>query len=184
MAKEAEKKLLIKAKEGDKDAFNELMRDNREKVFSLALRMLEDYDAALDITQDTFLKAYEKLDSFNMEAAFFTWLYRITMNLAINYKNKQKRLRPLEWVGLHKGSQAENLVENNLIAKLERDEKLKRVKKAVKTLPTKTKAVFNLRYYEGLEFDEVAEIMGSKPTTIRVQYSQAIKKLKDYFKVK
>ena len=78
---------------GDMDAFDELVRAHRDRVFAVCLRMLKDRDAALDATQDTFVTLFRKADRYRAEAAFTTWLYRVTMNVCYDHLRRSQRRR-------------------------------------------------------------------------------------------
>lgn len=78
---------------GDVDAFEELMRAHEERVFAICMRMLRDRDAALDATQDTFITVFRKADRYKAEAAFSTWLYRVTVNTCYDHLRRQQRRR-------------------------------------------------------------------------------------------
>ena len=78
---------------GDIDAFDELVRRHRDRVFAVCLRMLRDRDAALDAMQDTFVTLFRKADRFKAEAAFTTWLYRVTMNVCYDHLRRSQRRR-------------------------------------------------------------------------------------------
>jgi RNA polymerase sigma-70 factor (ECF subfamily) len=78
---------------GDLDAFDELVRAHRDRVFAICLRMLKDRDAALDAAQDTFVTLFRKADRYKAEAAFSTWLYRVTMNVCYDHLRRAKRRR-------------------------------------------------------------------------------------------
>ena len=85
--------MIRKAKNGDRDAFGELFRKYEKRVFRVARRMCGSDDEAWDITQDAFIRAMQAMDRFDTKYRFFTWIYRITTNLAINYSKKKMRRR-------------------------------------------------------------------------------------------
>jgi len=85
--------LVARAKAGDRAAFDDLVRKYRARVYSLALHLTGQASDADDITQDAFLKAYDKLDEFEGRSEFFTWIYRITLHRALNAKRDRKRRR-------------------------------------------------------------------------------------------
>ncbi|MCK4672043.1 MAG: sigma-70 family RNA polymerase sigma factor, partial [Candidatus Aegiribacteria sp.] len=89
--------LLRKAKDGDRDAFGELFRKYEKRVFRVARRMCGSDDEAWDITQDAFIRAMQAMDRFDTKYRFFTWIYRITTNLAINYSQKRMRRREVSF---------------------------------------------------------------------------------------
>ncbi len=78
---------------GDMDAFDQLVRTHRDRVFAVCLRMLKDREAALDATQDTFVTLFRKADRYRAEAAFTTWLYRVTMNVCYDHLRRSQRRR-------------------------------------------------------------------------------------------
>ena len=78
---------------GDVDAFNELMDAHEDRVFAICYRMMQDRDAALDATQDTFLTVFRKADRYKAQAAFSTWLYRVAVNTCYDHLRRQKRKR-------------------------------------------------------------------------------------------
>ena len=78
---------------GDIDAFNELMAAHEDRVFGICLRMLQDREAALDATQDTFLTVFRKADRYRAQAAFSTWLYRVAVNTCYDHLRRRKRKR-------------------------------------------------------------------------------------------
>ena len=78
---------------GDVDAFNELVAAHEDRVFAICLRMLRNREAALDATQDTFLTVFRKADRFKAQAAFSTWLYRVTVNTCYDHLRREKRKR-------------------------------------------------------------------------------------------
>lgn len=90
---EADRELIRRYLAGDVDAFETLMRAHENRVFSICLRMLRDRDAALDATQDVFLTVFRKADRYKEQAAFSTWLYRVTVNTCYDHLRRQKRKR-------------------------------------------------------------------------------------------
>ena len=85
--------LVTRYLEGDPAAFEELVRAHENRVFGICLRMLKNRDAALDATQDTFLTVFRKADRYKAEAAFSTWLYRVTVNTCYDHLRRQQRKR-------------------------------------------------------------------------------------------
>ena len=83
--------LVRESRRGDKEAFRELVERYQRKIVSVALGMVHNRDDALEIAQETFVKAYENLDDFKGESSFYTWLYRIVVNLAIDFQRRERR---------------------------------------------------------------------------------------------
>ncbi len=88
-----DRELIRRYLEGDVSAFDELMRAHEDRVFAICLRMMRDRDAALDATQDTFLTLFRKADRYKEQAAFSTWLYRVTVNTCYDHLRRQQRKR-------------------------------------------------------------------------------------------
>ena len=85
MSHRSEADIVDSCRSGDRSAFNQLVRLHQERVYWVVRRMIHDHDDALDVTQEVFIKAYDKFDSFRGDAQIFTWLYRIAANNAKNY---------------------------------------------------------------------------------------------------
>ena len=91
--KDKDKQLLLKAKKGNKQAFGKLVLKYQDKVLYLAYDLVGDYSSAQDIAQNAFLRAYKGLTDFKEKSSFSTWLYRIVVNLSIDYRRAQSRRR-------------------------------------------------------------------------------------------
>jgi len=89
--------MLRRARDGDREAFGELFRKYEKRVFRVARRMCASDDEAWDITQDAFLRAMQAMDRFDTKYRFFTWMYRIVSNLAINHSQKRSRRREVHF---------------------------------------------------------------------------------------
>lgn len=173
--------LIERAKAGDSTAFDQIMLYSQHKVISLAWRILGNEDDARDATQEVFLRVYKYLDSYKKEHDFHAWIYRITINVCYNLAKKKKRREDKftsielerEFGTFDFLASPEN-TENTVVLRQQREA----VADALKTLPEKERVALVLRDIEGLSTEEVAKIMNSAPTTIRVQISSARKKLK------
>ena len=86
-----DQELVERAKRGDQSAFERLVLDNQNKIYSLTLRLTGDREEAADLAQEAFVKAWQGLASFQGESSFSTWMYRLTTNLCIDYLRKKKR---------------------------------------------------------------------------------------------
>ena len=86
-----DRELVEKAKQGDQGAFEQLVLDNQNKVYALALRMVDDREEAADLAQEAFVKAWQGLSSFQGESSFSTWVYRLTTNLCLDWPRRQQR---------------------------------------------------------------------------------------------
>lgn len=164
-----EKQLLEQAQEGDKAAFGRLIDIHKDKVLNIAYKLLNNYEAAQDVAQESFIKAYTKLGSFKKEASFMTWLYRITYNTACNYirKNKFKTVFLDENVAAGRGETAEKAELRNII------------NDAVESLPLKLRTVVVLRDYEELSYREISDVIKRPVGTVESRLSRARAKLKE-----
>lgn len=169
--------LVKKVKKGDKDAFCRLVEKYKERVYFIAYRMTNSHADADDLSQDAFVKAYESMSCFRENSSFFTWLYRISINVTINHLNKIKRKKTLSPVALD---------ENIYIADssgspdeaVQRRQLHEEITKAINSLPAKEKAVVELAILEGLPHKQIARILGCMEKTVSWRLFQARKKLK------
>jgi RNA polymerase sigma-70 factor (ECF subfamily) len=162
-------------RKGDESAFNELVRQYQKPVYQIARRLVGSHEDAEDVAQEAFIKAYRGLRTFREDASFFTWIYRIAVNLSLNIirRRKLRRMFSLEGVGLSIASRSPAPDES-----LERDETLRAVEDAIERLPEKQKLVFTLRYHQQLSHTEIARILKRDEGTIKANYHQALKKLR------
>jgi len=167
--------LVHAAQKGEAEAFNVLVLRHRRAVFHTIVGLVSDADDAEDLCQDVFIKAYESLGSFRAGSSFYTWIYRIAINLSLN-KLRSRKVRSFLRI------EADEL---NLPAfetadmPVEQAEFLGKARAAIQKLPDKQRAVFILRYFRELPHAEIAEIMDRDIGTIKANYHQAIKKLRE-----
>lgn len=158
------KKLVAEIKRGNKLAFTELVNRYRSQVASLAYKMVNDYDEAADISQIVFVKMSKNIWRYDENKRFYTWLYRITINAAIDYIRKHKR---------HRHEPLDNFRETieNLQADPEfsfrRQQISNFINEAAKSLNEKQRSAFILRDVEGCKIDDVANIMNMPEATVR-----------------
>lgn len=171
------RELVLRAKSGDDDAFTELVNIYSDRVYNLALRILRRADDAADVLQETFIKVYEKIDSFDGRAHFFTWLYRIATNLSLMKLRKEKRTvladeelerrfdRPDD-IDIH---QWQTVPLQSLLS----EEFRKHLDQAVDSLPEIYRSVFVLRDLENLSIKETSRILGITETNVKVRLKRA-----------
>ena len=186
----AEEKLsdhaLIEAtRNGDEQAFAEIVSRYRNQITNFLYRFLNDYDEAVDLAQETFVRVYFAIDRYHTQYAFSTYIYRIAANLAISEIRRRKRRRLLSLTGLFQSdddSQVEfqppdtrNLPDADLIEA----EQSQTIAKAISALPEKYRVPIILRDIEGKSYDEIAEIMGLGLGTTKSRISRARGLLKE-----
>jgi RNA polymerase sigma-70 factor (ECF subfamily) len=162
---------------GNEASFNELVRRYQEKVYWIAHRFVNDHDQADDIVQDVFVKVYSALKQFRGESSVYTWLYRITVNIALNALRKQ-RIRDFIRIDEFFETAGEETEQPDAI--VEKDEQQKLIEEAIVKLPEKQKAVFLLRYYEELSYEEISQILKTSIGGLKANYFHAAKKIGEY----
>lgn len=162
--------LLEKAQNGEREAFSQLVRLMMNKIVALTYKMTGDKEAAKDLAQDTFISAYQNLDSFKGEAKFESWLYRIAVNKSLNYIKRENKTTSDDFLNLEAGSTPEIDLRQKELAMGVRDFML--------SLPVQQRAVFELRFYKELTFDEIAQTTGKALGTVKTLYREAVIKLK------
>ncbi|MFT5211911.1 MAG: RNA polymerase sigma-70 factor (ECF subfamily) [Flavobacterium sp.] len=175
--KETDKQLVARVQRGDKRAYDLLVLKYQHKIVGLVSRYLRDQDEVLDVTQEAFIKAYRALPRFRGDSAFYTWLYRIAINTAKNHLVSKSRRPPDTDLDIDEGefqeasgalSQMEN-PENSLAT-----EQLRAVVyQAIDDLAEDLKAAITLREFEGLSYEEIAEVMDCPVGTVRSRIFRA-----------
>ncbi len=156
--------LLTYAKEGDNEAFSELVRRHQNFIFKFARGYLNDNEAAEDITQDVFIKAYQGLPYFKNESQFSSWLYKICKNHCLN----QLRRRKLEG-----NTEIENVNHND--PDLSTKVKLKSI---IGNLSDEYREIVILRYYEDLKYEQIARILNIPLSSVKIRLFRAKAELK------
>lgn len=172
------KDLVDKAVSGDRAAYSEIVRRLMKPVVALAYRMTGDREAAFDLAQDTFISAWQNLDSFRGEAKFQSWLYRIASNKTLNYLQSRKRYR----TGVDDDFPNTPTTTGSPEADIERQELRRDVLEFMNTLPEQQRIAFDLRFYRELPFDEIASILNKAVGTVKTNYREAVQKFREYAK--
>jgi RNA polymerase sigma-70 factor (ECF subfamily) len=182
--------LIEATKRGDESAFAEIVNRYRNPIVNYLYRFLNDYEEAVDLAQETFVRVYFAVDRYHTGFAFSTYIYRIATNLAISELRRRKRRRLLSLTGLFQSDPEEtaefqprderSLPDETLVE----DEKSKVIARAIAALPEKYRVAVILRDVEGRSYEEIAEIMelGLGTTKSRINRGRGLlkEKLKFY----
>lgn len=169
-----EAELLERARKGDSQAFGVLVERYQRRVANVALAVVHNQEDALELAQETFVRAYENLDKFESRSSFSTWLYRIAANLAIDFWRREGRHVVL------RGEDAENEMRRlptehgDSYRAARRSELSDRLSKALEELTPEHRAVILLREVEGLSYDEISEVLQIPRGTVmsRLHYAR------------
>ena len=167
-----ELRLVRQAQAGDLVAFERLYRENERKVFGLCFRLSSDPALAEELTQEVFVRAWRKLSSFRGESAFSSWLYPLTVNVALSERRSRRR-------------RDARIVATEDPASLERAPRSPApeagfdLEKAMATLPPGARAVFVLHDVEGRTHEEIAQLLGLAPGTSKAQLHRARRLLRE-----
>lgn len=181
--------LLEATREGDEAAFAELVERYRNQITSYIYRMTNDYDGAVDLAQETFVRVYQAAERYHSSYAFSTYIYRIATNLAISELRKRKRRRLVSLTGFFQATDDSDACEFNppderplQDAELVDSERRAAVQRAICTLPEKYRAPLVLRDVEGKSYEEIARILETSEGTIKSRISRARGFLRDKLK--
>lgn len=159
---------------GDMAAFEQLFYKYQEQVYSTAYRMMNNQEDAQDLTQEIFLRAYQKISKFSFTSAFSTWLYRLAVNLCVDALRKRKRTAnttPLE----EAASQADASTPEDHAISTDRE---RQVWEAINSLKEKERAIIILRDIEGLSYKEIAEVFKCSLGRVKSRLHEARQRLK------
>lgn len=171
--------LVRQFKNGEISGYNEIVRKYQQQVYWIIRRIIQDHDETDDITQEVFIKVYTALKDFREESNLFTWLYRIATNFALNHV---KKIKVKSTVSLELVTEQIESKDKQTDEILDEDRKRKILEAAIETLPPQQRAVFNMRYYDELPYDEISDMLGKSVGGIKANYFHAVKKIGEYVK--
>jgi RNA polymerase sigma-70 factor, ECF subfamily len=167
-----ERALVLRSQNGDHAAFELLIGAYQRMIHSVAYRMTGSMADAEDLTQETFVRAYQQLEGYRAEARFSTWLCRIAVNLTLNWRNREFRRDDV-----HAKWSQEALLEDNKPEEIP-DDLSKRVQAALQRLPAKQRAALILTVYENQSHADAARTLGTTEATVSWRVFAARQKLK------
>jgi RNA polymerase sigma-70 factor (ECF subfamily) len=172
---------VARARNGDHAAFRELVERTQGRAFGLALRVLRDEEVARDVVQDAYLKAYGSLDRFEGRSSFYTWLYRIVMNLCLDRKRRERSSRRVdrnEEALAEAAADPESISEPEPQRALERAELRGQLARAIALLPEDARRTLELREIDGLSYQEIAECLGVPKGTVMSRLHHARRRVR------
>lgn len=167
----SDRSLVERTRRGEVDAFGELVTRYQQTVFNVCFRMMGQRTAAEDLAQDSFIRAYEKLSTFDVERPFGPWMRRVAANLCLNQLQK-KRIDSFE---LDDERDAAGWIDPE--KQLEKSERSAAVRRSLASLPPHYRAVIELRHYQELSYVEIAEELGIKLSDVKSHLFRARKSL-------
>ncbi len=178
--------LIRAAQNGERTAFDTLVRRYDRSVLRLALHMLGNEQDAQDVHQDAFIKAYRHLSNFRFECSFYTWLYRIVTNLCLDQLRRRKSRREDPSTALDAGGEEMDLMANltdgrasaNPARELERKVMSEAIQSALDELTPRERTVFELKHYQGLKLRTIGEMLSTTEETAKNTLFRATRKLR------
>ena len=162
-----EKRLIQKAREGDRSAFGRLVTVYQDRILYLIYDYVHNYEDARDLAQDVFIKAFERLNQFEGRSQFSTWLYRIAVNQALDFRRKIKKKRMQNLDSDEKPVQIVDDVPRRIEDELEQDALHCQIEAALRTVSDHQRTAVILKYFQHFSTDEIAKIMDCTPATVR-----------------
>lgn len=170
--------ILTEFKKGNQDlAFSKLMKKYQERIYWHIRRMVLRHEDADDVIQNTFVKAWKGLPKFREEANLYTWLYRIATNETITFinANKKRQAQSIDEVShILQAQKAEHYFSG--------DEIEIKLHQAISTLPDKQKLVFNMKYFDDMKYQDIADVLGGSVGSLKASYFHAVKKIETFLK--
>ena len=172
-----ERELVARARAGDQEAFEQLVLDNQNRVYTLTFRMVNDREEAADLAQEAFLKAWQGLPSFQGDSSFSTWVYRLATNVCIDFLRKQKRrqdIDPVASIDDEESSWTEPADwGQDPQRQLEQSEMSRAVARGLEALPHHHRQVLVMRELSGLSYQEIAGALKLDPGTVKSRIARA-----------
>jgi len=156
--------------------FNEIVSSYKKRLYWHIRKLVIRHDDADDVLQNTFIKVWQNLDSFEGKSSLFTWLYRIATNEALNFMDSRKRKAAEAYDDYEQYLSDTLLTDNHFTG----DEIQLKLQQAILTLPQKQRIVFNMKYFDELKYEEISEILGTSVGALKASYHHAVKKIEEF----
>ena len=157
-------------------AFTKIMKKYQERLYWHVRRMVGGHEDANDVIQNMFIKVWKSLDNFREDSQLYTWLYRIATNESLTQIDKAKKRQSVSM------SDDDNPIGNSLKSDTDYDgNKVQwKLQQAIGTLPDKQKAVFNLRYFDEMPYQEMSKVLETSEGALKASYHHAVKKIEEF----
>lgn len=175
MQRDQDSVLVENCLSGDRKAFELLVQKYEKKLYNVAYRIVGDPEDAMDATQSTFVKAFEKLHTFDPKYRFFSWVYRILLNESLTMVHQKKRFEPWE-SDVVDGRSASSPSPSETFDETEINQQ---IQKAMRVLKPDYRVVIVLKHFHGMSYREMAEITGVPEKTVKSRLFTARQQLKD-----
>jgi RNA polymerase sigma-70 factor, ECF subfamily len=142
--------LILRAKRGESEAYGEIVTRHQTSVFNVCYRILHNHSDAEDLAQETFMRAYNRLNTFDIEREFAPWIRRVAANLCLNFLGSQKTLTELDDERDEDKTQSPN-------QQVEVKERNEQIRNALASLPSNYRVVVEMRHYQEMSYDEIAD---------------------------
>lgn len=184
---DTERYLLEKAKNGDVEAFEQLIEGCQKKVFNIALRMIGNYDDANELAQEVFIRIYKSIKTFKEESLFSTWVYKVTTNICLDELRKRKKMKVtyLDEEIKTEDSEIKRQVEDERPTpdvQVEKNEVRKVVHNAIKGLSEEQRVMIVLRDIQGFSYEEIAKFLKCPEGTVKSRINRARSSLREILK--
>lgn len=154
-------------------AFNLLVKKYQKQIYWHVRRILIDHDDTNDVVQNTFIKIWRNIENFRNESRLYTWIYRIATNESMTFLKQKKTFLFIPIINIEK--ELANKIDDDHFFK--GDEIQKKLQKAILQLPEKQRIVFNMRYFENLKYEDMAEILRTSVGSLKASFHIAVKKI-------
>ncbi|HXK30604.1 MAG TPA: sigma-70 family RNA polymerase sigma factor [Candidatus Binatia bacterium] len=176
-----DEELVASAQKGDRRAFEELVERHKQKAYRIAFDFARDREEAKDLSQEAFLKAFTHISRFDGRSGFYTWFYRILVNVCLDYRRRAKRAPAEEYNETVEHQVEPSHVPANPVAPDQHaiaGQLSRKIGAALDTLPAKQRMAFILKNHQGLSIREIAETMETAEGTVKVHLHRAVTALR------
>lgn len=163
------------------EAFTQLVKMYQEPLYNQIRRMVLVHDDADDVLQNTFIKAWTGLENFRGDSKLSTWLYRIAVNESLNFLERHRKTQTSIDSEDAFGQEIANTLQSDPY--FDGDEVELQLQQAIALLPEKQRAVFNMKYFQEMKYEEMSAVLGTSVGALKASYHHAVKKISDFFKL-